>query len=111
MAMMFNWLKPLLEATHVIIKFAQTWDMHVYDFATIVNLCCVKLYSVYLDLEKKHWEEHFKTFLDLHECTNDQLFTSLWIDFATNIQIVIFYFMGKHYQLHKKCPLAGVVFI
>ncbi len=96
----FNWPKPLFEAIHVIIKFAQTWDMYVYDFATIVNICCVKLYNMYLDLEKKHGEKHFKTFLDLHECTNDQLLTSLWIDFATNIQFVIFYFMGKHYQLH-----------
>ncbi len=100
MVMGFNWPKPLLEAIHVIIEFAQTWDMYVYDFAIIVNICCAKLYNMYLDLEKKHGEKHFKTFLDLHECTNDQLLTSLWIDFATNIQFVIFYFMGKHYQLH-----------
>jgi hypothetical protein len=27
---------------------------------------------------------------------------------TTNIQFVVFYFMGKQYQLHKKWPLIGV---
>jgi hypothetical protein len=40
--------------------------------------------------------------------TFDQLLIAWWIDFETNIQFVVFYFMGNQYQLHKKCPLTMV---
>jgi len=47
--------------------------------------------------------------LDLHECSNDQLLIGWWTDLATNIQYVIFLFMGKHYQLYKKCPFIRII--
>jgi hypothetical protein len=59
-------------------------------------------------MEKKCTYEQFKAFLDLHESTYDQLFVASWTDPTTNIQFVVFYFMGKQYMMHKRCILTIV---
>jgi hypothetical protein len=45
---------------------------------------------MYSNFEKKYSAKQFKVFLDLHENNNDHLLTTWWIDFATNIQFVVF---------------------
>ncbi len=98
----------LLESVHALIKFAHAYDTFVCDFVIAVKMCCVELYIMYLDFGKKYGAKKFKMLLDLHENNNDQLLPAWWTDSTTNIQFVVFYFMGKQYQLHKKCPLIGV---
>jgi len=44
----------LLELVHVFIKFTQAYDTFVCDFVTFVKMCCVKLYNMYFDPEKKY---------------------------------------------------------
>jgi len=60
----------------------------------LLKMCCAVLYNVYYNMEKK--------------CTYDQLFNAWWIDPTTNIQFVVFYFMGKQCMMHKGCPLIIV---
>lgn len=83
-------IMSLLETMHVFIKFAQSKNNFVCDFITSMNMCCVELYDMYVDLEKKYNQEGFKPLLGLHEYTNDQLLTGWWTNLATNIQYVIF---------------------
>jgi hypothetical protein len=99
---------PLLEAMHALIKFAHAPDCFVYDFIIFVNMCCVKLYNMYYNMEKKYIYEQFKVFLDLHEGIYDKLFATWWTNPTTNIQFVVFHFMGKQYMMHKRCPLTVV---
>jgi hypothetical protein len=47
-------IMPLLESVHVLIKFTQAHDTFLCDFVTVVKMCCVELYNMYLDLEKKY---------------------------------------------------------
>jgi hypothetical protein len=61
----------LLESIHVLIKFVQACDTFVFDFVIIVKMCCVELYIMYSNLEKKYGVKYFKAFLDLHENNND----------------------------------------
>jgi len=84
-------IMPMLKAFHALIKFAQACDTFVCDFVTNVKLCCVELYKLFFDMETKYGQEHFKTFLDLHDCSNDQLLITWWTNSTTNIQYVIFY--------------------
>jgi hypothetical protein len=48
------YIMPLLESAHALIKFAHAHDTFVCDFVTVVKMCCVELYNMYLDLEKKY---------------------------------------------------------
>jgi hypothetical protein len=64
-------IMPLLKVVHVIIKFAQDFDIFACDFETIVNMCCVKLCNMYLAIEKKYSIRKFKAFLYLHKNNND----------------------------------------
>lgn len=61
----------LLKVVHVLIKFAQDYDIFACDFETIVNMCCVKLYNMYLAIVKKYSIRKFKAFLNLHKNNND----------------------------------------
>ncbi len=101
-------IMPLLKAMHTLIKFVQGQNSFVCEFVTFVKICCVELYNMYFNLEKKYNQEHFKAFFDLYQSTNDQLLIGWWIDHATNIYFVIFYFMNKQYQLHKKCHFTSL---
>jgi len=58
-------------------------------------LCYVELYNMYSNLEKKYRNDLFNAFLDIYAHSNGHLLTSWWTDPSTNIQYVIFYFMGK----------------
>jgi hypothetical protein len=84
-------IKPMLKALCALIKFAHACDTFVCDFVTNVKLCCVKLYKLFFDMETKYGEEHFKTFLDLHDSSNDQLLVTWWTNSTKNIQYAIFY--------------------
>jgi len=74
-AMGLTCIMPLLKVMHVLIKFAQSKNNFVCDFDKFVKMCCAELYNMYVDPEKKYNQKRFKPFLDLHECTNDQLLT------------------------------------
>jgi hypothetical protein len=62
---------PLLKVVHVLIRFAQNCDIFACDFGTVVNMCCVELYNMYLAIEKKYGTKIFKAFLNLHKNNND----------------------------------------
>jgi hypothetical protein len=62
---------PLFKVVHVLIKFAQDFDIFACDFGAIVNMCCVKLYNMYLAIEKKYSIRKFKAFFNLHKNNND----------------------------------------
>jgi hypothetical protein len=78
-------IMPLLESVHALIKFVQARNTFVCDFVIAMKMCCVDLYIMYSDPEKKHGAKQFKMFLDLHENNNDQLLIAWWIDYTTNI--------------------------
>jgi hypothetical protein len=50
---------------------------------------------MYVNPKNKYGAKQFKAFLDLNENNNDQLLTTWWTNSTTNIQFVVFYFMGK----------------
>jgi hypothetical protein len=52
-----TYIMPLLESVHVLIKFTQTHDTFLCDFVNVVKMCCVELYNMYSDLEKKYGAE------------------------------------------------------
>ncbi len=85
----------LLELVNALIKFAQARDTFVCDFVIFVKMRCVELYNMYVNPKNKYGAKQFKAFLDLNENNNDQLLTTWWTNSTTNIQFVVFYFMGK----------------
>ncbi len=48
------YIMPLLESIHVLIKSTQAHDTFFCDFVTVVKMCCVELYNIYSNLEKKY---------------------------------------------------------
>lgn len=50
---------------------------------------------MYSNFEKKYQKDLFKAFFDIYACSNGHLLTSWWIDPSTNIQYLVFYFIGK----------------
>jgi hypothetical protein len=72
-AMGLTFIMPLLKVMHMFIKFAQSKNNFMCDFDKFVKMCCAELYNMYVDPKKQYNQEGFKPFLDLHECTNDQL--------------------------------------
>jgi predicted site-specific integrase-resolvase len=43
----------LIRGNACVNKFAQSKNNFVCDFITSMNMCCAKLYNMYVDLEKK----------------------------------------------------------
>jgi hypothetical protein len=53
-------IMPMLEAIDALTKFALVCDTFVFDFVSVVKLCCVELYNMYLDLETKYAQKKLK---------------------------------------------------
>jgi hypothetical protein len=56
---------------------------------------------------KEIWCKIVQSILDLHENNNDQLLIVWWTDFATNIEFMVFYFMGKQSNCVRNVLLLG----
>jgi hypothetical protein len=47
-------IMPMSEAIHALTKFTLVSDTFMFDFVSVVKLCCVELYNMYLGLETKY---------------------------------------------------------
>ncbi len=66
-------IMPKLVVVHEFIKFIQSHDTFVCDFARVVKKCCAYMYTLYCNLKKKYNDEQFMGFIYLVDCGNDGL--------------------------------------
>jgi hypothetical protein len=55
-------IMPMLEAIDALTKFTLVCDTFMFDFVSVVKLCCVELYNMYLDLETKYAQKNSNLF-------------------------------------------------
>ncbi len=51
-------IMPMLEAIDALTKFTLVCDTSMFDYVSVVKLCCVELYNMYLDLETKYAQKN-----------------------------------------------------
>ncbi len=54
-----HYILPLLESAHMLIKYAQGWDVYIYDFVKTIKMCRSKMYELYNDPKCKFKGEVF----------------------------------------------------
>jgi len=56
-------IMPMLEAIDALTKFILVCDTSMFDSMSVVKLCCVELYNMYLDLETKYAQKNSNFFI------------------------------------------------
>jgi hypothetical protein len=58
----------MLKVIDALTKYTLMCDTYVFDYVSVVKLCCVKLYNMYLDLETKYAQKKSSLFLWMISC-------------------------------------------